>query len=153
CIVFTCGVSIMSKWVVLASITVAALAGCGDNGTGPDDDESVVGSYDLRTINGVVLPYPLILVANYRLEYASGVLLLAEDMRFLAEDVTREQVDGVTTRTDTIFSGGGWTSADGTVRLKDDRGPPDFEGAKAANTLTLTITISDSTYIFGYQKR
>ena len=142
----------MTRWTSLALFSIGLLTGCGDDGTGPDD-ETIVGTYDLRAINGVTLPYPLIVVANYRLEYASGLMLFAEDMRFLAEDVTREQIDGSTTRTDTVFSGGSWTHMDGVVRLMDDRGPPDFEGAKAGSTLTLAITIADSTYTFTYQKR
>jgi hypothetical protein len=36
-------------------LSIALLAACGDGGTGSDD--SVAGSYSLRTVNGANLPY------------------------------------------------------------------------------------------------
>ena len=80
--------------LMLGSVTALTLliAACGgDSGTGP---ASVIGSYQLTTVQGKALPYRLFSETNYSLDVADGSIALNGDGNFVATMRSEERVDG-----------------------------------------------------------
>ena len=85
-------------------VSVLALSACGDSGTGPDD---ISGLYELRTINGVALPFTIIQIGSDSAEFTSGFLQLNAN-RTYTFSITTSATTGGSTETVTETDLGTW---------------------------------------------
>jgi hypothetical protein len=86
-------------------VPLFAVAGCGDSGTGTDD---ISGRYELRTIDGVTLPFTIIQLGNEPSEVTSGFLQLNSDGTFTFSIIMSSTTAG-STQTVTETENGTWT--------------------------------------------
>jgi lipocalin-like protein len=133
---------VFMRRLVLA-LTTASLLACGDS-TGPG---SVVGTWNLRTVNGSQLPYTVYLVQpTYRLEIMSARFIADDDGTYTGAVTLRETNNGqVTTTTDSDF--GTWSQANNTLTITDSEG--------AVSTATIsgnTITLSEQGFVSVYRR-
>lgn len=76
-----------------AMLFVSMLAGCGDTSTGPN--ESVAGSYSLRTINGLELPFVIFEEPGYKEEFLDETITIQDNGTFQQQGRFRYTTDGV----------------------------------------------------------
>jgi hypothetical protein len=86
-------------------VSLFAVAGCGDSGTGPDD---ISGSYELWAIDGITLPFTIIQLDNEFSEVTSGFLQLNSDGTFTSSIIMSSTAAG-STQTVTETEKGTWT--------------------------------------------
>ena len=128
----------------LALAAAVAVAGCSDDGSGPDDDET--GTYELETIGGDPLPYVIVQIANtYKLEVLDGSITLRSNNTFETSGTLRETENGSST-TVTETDSGTYSLSGSTLIL-------DFQDDEEPQTATLvgdrlTFTSEGLTFVF-----
>ena len=126
-------------------LVTALVAACGD-ATGPDGAD-FFGTYELQTVNGGELPYPVVILGNYRLEVLASTLTVRSNGTFTQSTSLRE-IDGASTTTDTESSSGSWERTGSAVRFRDTADDTITPGSFGGNTLTITV----DGFTFVYQK-
>jgi hypothetical protein len=72
-------------------VSVFLLVACGgDGGTGPGGEGSVVGTYNLQTVNGTAPPVTIIQIGTYRAEVTGGNFAVNANNTFSATHSYRE---------------------------------------------------------------
>ena len=112
------------------------LAGCTD-ASGPEIESELTGSYTLRTINEVNLPYPLMATETDMLEITGGAIAIHGDGTFEEEITARETISAAVTET-TYNSVGMWTRINNAISLETDYGSA-MNGAVSDKTLTFVL--------------
>jgi hypothetical protein len=121
---------------LLLGIASLALVGCGGDSTGPN--ASVVGTWNLQTVNGSPLPYTAIFTAGppvYRLELVSDTFVAASNGTY-TEAFTSRETDGTTVTTTTENDTGTWTQNNGSVTITSSDGTV-TSASVSGNTITL----------------
>lgn len=92
----------------LAAFTLALLlplAGCGDDASGPEDQDTIAGTYTLRTVNGNGLPFTLENTAAARVEVTGGHITLNENLSYSEMRGFRRTENGIATDVDEEYTG------------------------------------------------
>lgn len=125
-------------------LVALALACGGDKVAGPDA-EGVVGSYSLRTVNGLALPFVVAEAAGDRLEVTSGALSVNADNSYVLTFNLRETVDGSVSN-DTGTEEGTYRRTNNTLSFHPNDDSGDWSASYASGgTLTMTydgVTLS-----------
>lgn len=129
----------MRRIAVLAFLVV--LAACSDS-TAPSG--SVVGSYQLKTINGNPLPYSFS-------AYGGSSAVLQSDMLTLNSDGTYTDVGQYSSAqgNTSITENGTWTNNNGSITFDDQTDGIEYQGSVSGTVLTEIV----DNYTEVYQKR
>ena len=129
----------MRRIAVLAFLVV--LAACSD-ATGPSG--SVVGSYQLKTINGNPLPYSFS-------AYGGSSAVLESDVLTLNSDGTYSDVGQYSSAqgNTSITENGTWTNNNGSITFDDQTDGIEYQGSVSGTVLTEIV----DNYTEVYQKR
>jgi hypothetical protein len=117
----------------LVGLLVVAIACGGDASTGPSGDVS--GTYDLKTINGMPLPFVFPPSGGTTTTITSSVLVLAGNGTY-SEQIGVKAVTGTTTSTSTITELGTWTAFNGAITFTDHTDNVTYHGSVSGSTLT-----------------
>ena len=131
----------------LALVAAVALAGCSDDGTGPEN--RVEGTYALETIDGDELPVTMLATGEFQLEVLAGEVRLMDEgeMRF---SITFRESLGDQSGTYTEADSGTWTRSGDTITFAwDDEEDAEFNPTSGiyANG-RLTIDMSGFTMVY-----
>ena len=133
---------IIMRRLLLTIGAISAVACGGDSSTGPGD-MSAVGSFQLQTVNGSVLPYTAVSLPSpvFKLELLSDLVVIRSDGSYTQTFSTR-QTQGTTVTTDAQAVSGTWTQSNGTVTFTPTGGSPSTlaRGIVAGDVLTVTVT-------------
>jgi hypothetical protein len=140
--------------VWLMVLMALSLAACSDS-TGPQNQ--IVGTYTLLTINGVGMPYPLVVLpANiFRLDQTSGRFTLNSNRTYEEMAVLREQQNDSLGNTivaiDTVRLTGTWEAEDSVLLVTQSGSGAVGFGYVSRNRLTLSFEVQGDlllTYIY-----
>jgi hypothetical protein len=140
-------------WLIVC--TVVAMAACSDS-TGPGIQ--IVGSYTLLTINGLPMPYPLVVFpANiFRLDQMSGRFTLNANQTYEEMAVVRQQendsLGNPVVTIDTIRLTGRWEAEDSVLLVTQNGTAAVGFGFVSTNRLTLSFEVQDSLFTYIYQR-
>jgi redox-sensitive bicupin YhaK (pirin superfamily) len=111
--------SLFRTLVLTALIAAVACGGDDDDPIAPVTNESVVGVWTLRGVNGDPLPFPLAQTVDIKLEVRSGTVTLGADRSFLDVQELRIYRTGqaTVTRSDTLRGTWSLTGNEMTVAL------------------------------------
>lgn len=110
----------MRRLVALTAFaTLLSLAACGDGPT--EASTSVVGTWQLQTVNGTPPPLTLIELTGYRLEVLGGILVINSNGTYANTYTYRETENGIATTVQETELGT-WVQSGSTVLLEDDEG-------------------------------
>jgi hypothetical protein len=99
---------------VVTALAVVSLPACGSDGlSGPggNDAPGFVGSYDLRSINGDILPVTVLETLGERVEIVDGNLLIRDDGNFVLDAAVRVTADGQSETISDVTTGSWFLSA------------------------------------------
>ena len=134
----------MKSRTVLALLIAPLMFACGDDDASGPDNETVAGTYILRTVNGQNLPFIIIDQPGYRLEVLSDQYTLNADRTFITAATFRETEDTTVTTSDDTYNGT-WQLSAGTMNLTSGGG---IETAAFSGGNTLTFTGNGFTVIY-----
>src|SRR5690606_33726468 len=95
----------MRTFAALSLALLIPLAGCGDDGSGPEEQEEIFGTYTLRTINGNAVPFTLGDNGSLKVEVTGGHIVLNEDLSYSEIRGYRTTENGVITTEDEAYDG------------------------------------------------
>jgi hypothetical protein len=125
----------MRRWRLAALFVLLILTACGDS-TGPA--ESIFGTYTLRTIDGVPLPYVWDQGVGYKLEITDAALSL-EDGGTYSQTLDLRDTRNGTVSTQRASASGTFTYAGTTITFRTSSGT---SGTASLSGGTLTFTTS-----------
>jgi hypothetical protein len=129
----------MKKNLLLAFALISLSLGCGGDSTSPGDGASIVGTWDLRTINGSPMPFVLTQSATFKDEIVSDVLAMNEDRTGTEVFIERQTTNGVAT-TDTTTSATTWSQSNAAVTVTFPSDGSAVHGTVSASTFVLAET-------------
>lgn len=133
--------------LVLVAVQVLVAGGCGDS-TGP---QSLVGTYDLRSIDGDPVPVVVVEAEGFRREIVSGFVRLNGDGSF--EAMNNYQITtGTDAQTISLIVNGGYERSGNAITLRflsPQGGPPVTVAAIWANN---RLTIDDDGHRWVYER-
>ncbi len=95
--------------VALLALFVVACGGGDDGPSGPLTDETAVGTWRLRQVNGLGLPFTAAFTEQVRIQIVSGRLVLSADRAYRDEQTLRIRPTGEPERDTTFVVTGTWT--------------------------------------------
>lgn len=141
---------------VLAFASLATLAACGSDSTGPSAPAvptTPVGSYTITTVNGKGLPVALFAEATYTYEVTNGTLALTADGKYSVVTTFRQTLPGsVSTFVDS--TGGTWVKTGSTVQLTNSQ-DGSLDSATWDKGILTFVEVDGkvtTTYVYGLKK-
>ncbi len=135
------------RTIPLLAITLT-LAACGHDSVGPSaDPPTIAGSYNLTTVDGLVLPFTVLDLGAYQAKLASGTLTLSADGTYSLELGIRIEDSG-NVRMASSTDGGLWNVTGQTLTLASTRGDISRTGTVSGNMMTLQSSVR----VFGLTK-
>ena len=128
------------RWLLLAFVMIGFA--CGGDSTGPND--SVAGTYSLRTVNGANLPYIVLQVGADKLELTADVLTLTDGGSFTQITTFRVTENGQVT-TSTVADAGSYTRNGTAISATFN------SGGTATGTIsggTITVALDGFSYVY-----
>lgn len=104
---------------IVCTLGVLALVGCGDS-SGPSV-ASVVGTWNLETINGQGMPFTVAQFPGYHLEILDDVFVVRSNGTF-TETLTIRETEGSTVTTSSESADGDWDQDNAAITLNYDDG-------------------------------
>lgn len=122
------------KRLLIGLFALPFILGCGvTDSTSPNG--SILGTWDLRSINGTMLPF-IVSSGTTTTTFSSSVLTISEDGTY-SEVTTRTDEDFNSSGTRTITEMGTWTAVNGFITFTDQTdGGLQYTGSVTGNTLT-----------------
>ena len=143
------------RHLALTSIigTAVALSGCGgsDDLAGPGGAPDVVGSYDLRSLNGDNLPATLLRTPAVIVEVISSNLLIRADGNYVLDAVIRVTPTGGPSETISDVITGTWILSGSRISLIPDAGGCTESGTVSSNRITIEESCVDG-FRYVYEK-
>ena len=132
-----------TRWLLLSIGALGVGCGGGDS-TGPDD--SVAGTYSLRTVNGSNLPFIVLQVGADKLELTADVLTLTDAGSF-TQITTFRVTEGGQVTTSTVADAGSYTRTGTAISATFN------SGGTATGTISGgTITVAQDGFSYVYRK-
>jgi hypothetical protein len=128
----------MRKTLFFAFAFAVLSLGCGGDSTSPSG-ASIVGTWDLRTINGSPMQFVLTQNATFKDEIVSDVLTMNDDHTGNEVFIERQTSNGVAT-TDTTTSATTWTQSNDAVTVTFPSDGTLVHGTVSASTFVLAET-------------
>jgi hypothetical protein len=126
----------MRRFACIASLLV--LAGCGgSDGTTTSTATSIVGTYNLQTVNGVHVPATIVASTDGTFVAIDDVVTLNADHTYSEAGHVRITLPNGTTTTSPETDAGTYSSTNGAVQLISTDGNGTTSGAINSNTLTI----------------
>jgi hypothetical protein len=127
--------------------TVLAASGCGDGGS---DADPVFGTYVLRNVNGLELPYTRLAAGSDTIVVLGGTLKLEADGSFTRTATERSRSSqGTATAT---FSCGGTYTHGGSDLVLVEAGGEGCGGSRSASLLGSNLIVRVGSSDYGYRK-
>lgn len=145
------------RHLALTSIigTAVALSGCGGSddlaGPGGGGALDVVGSYDLRSVNGDNLPATILQTPDGIIEVVSSNLLIRADGNYVVDFVIRVTPTGGPSETISDVGTGTWVLSGSRISLISDTGGCTDTGTVSSNRITFEEEC-DSGFRLVYEK-
>ncbi|MEO6528817.1 MAG: hypothetical protein ABIP93_19525 [Gemmatimonadaceae bacterium] len=122
---------------LLLLLTLATLGACGSDASTSPNADAIEGTYSLRTVNGLALPFTIQSGAN-SVTLSSDVITIASNGTWTEAITYRQTINGQTTN-GTEADGGSWVRAGSNVTLRSAQdGSTAYSGTFGNGTLTFT---------------
>ncbi len=125
----------MRRSMILCSLVLAGVAACGgSDSTSPT--VSIVGTWNLKTINGTNLPYSFPPSQNGTVATVTADQLVLSANGTYSDVTNLRLVNGGTTQTQSVTELGTYTSANGSLTFNDQTDGITYQGSVSGSVLT-----------------